>query len=130
MRAQASLELFFSVSLLVLLLFWFNHFVGVAGGVTDASRTASVRAAAYSLAQSAEAACLASASLSVRSPCFSVSEPVLLNVSGRTLRLDNLTVATRCAFEPGQAVAYACGEAWCFQALADGTLRVREGSCP
>ncbi|MBI2446168.1 hypothetical protein HYV43_07305 [Candidatus Micrarchaeota archaeon] len=130
MRAQASLELFFAMSLFVLMLFWFNHFVGVAGLATDASRVAAVRSAAYSLSQSADAACLSRSSVSISSPCFSFSEPVLLNASGRVLAMGNVSVPTRCPFEPGQAVAYACGQPWCFFTHPNGTMRLLEGSCP
>lgn len=130
MRAQASLELFFSISLFVLLLFWFNHFVGVASGTTDASKLAAIRSATYSLAQSADAACLSQASITVPSPCFSTSEPVLLNASDRRLQLVNFSVPTRCPFEPSTTVAYACGQPWCFAPYPNGTMRLLEGACP
>lgn len=129
MRAQASLELFFAVSLFVLMLFWFNHFVGVASDAADSSRIAAVRSAAFSLSQSADAACLSGASLTVPSPCFSASEPVLLNASGRFLKIGNVSVPTRCAFEQSQAVAYACGQPWCLFTQPNGTMRLMEGAC-
>lgn len=130
MRAQASLELFFSISLFVLLLFWFNHFVGVASATPEASRLAAIRSAAYSLAQSADASCLSQASITVASPCYSTSEPVLLNVSDRTIRLVNVSASTRCPFEPATAVTYACGQPWCFAPYPNGTMRLLEGTCP
>jgi len=130
MRAQASLELFFSVSLFVLLLFWFNHFVGIAAQSQDAARTVAARSSLDSLVQAADAACLSQASITVGSPCFSTSNPVLLNASGRQLFLANASAFTRCPFEDSVAVAYACGQHWCFAAYPNGTMRLLEGACP
>ncbi len=130
MRAQASLELFFSVSLFVLMLFWMNHFVGVASDASSASHVAAVRSAAFSLQESADAACLAQASLSLPSPCLSVSEPLSVSVNGHVLSLASQSVPTRCAFQTATAVAYACGSTLCMAWHPDGTLRLTEGSCP
>jgi len=130
MRGQASLELFFSVSLFVLMLFWMNHFVGVASDASSAADAAAVRSAALTLQESADASCLAQASILVRSPCLSTSEPLVASVSGRAVSLGGVSVPTRCAFQNGAAVAYACGSPWCVAWNPDGTLTLVEGSCP
>lgn len=123
------MELFFSVSLFVLMLFWMNHFVGVAADSSSAANVAAMRSAAFSLQESADAACLAQASVSVRSPCLSSTEPLLASASGRALTLGAVSVPTRCAIQ-GQAVAYACGTPWCLVWNADATLSLMEGACP
>lgn len=130
MRGQASLELFFSVSLFVLVLFWMNHFVGVASSASSDVRTAALRSAIFSLQQYADAACLAQATVTVRSPCISASEPLVVKASGRVLSSGRVSVPTRCAFKDSSAVAYACGSPWCVAWNPDGTVQLTGGACP
>lgn len=131
MRAQVSLELFFSVSLFVLILFWMNHFVTVASDTSFAAGTSALRSAVFSLQAQADAACLSQASIQIPAPCVSAfSAPLAINVSGRSLFVGFQSVPTRCAFEVGQAVAYACGSPLCFSPYANGTMRLLGGPCP
>lgn len=130
MRGQASLELFFSVSLFVLMLFWLNHFVGVASDVSASSGVSAARTAAQSLAEMADAACLAQASVSAPSPCLSVSGPLRVSVAGRFISVGGVTAATRCGFSTGSAVSYACGDVLCMAFVPDGSMRLSGGACP
>lgn len=131
MRGQVSLELFFAVSLFVLILFWMNHFVTVAYDASSASGTSALRSAVFSLQAEADAACLAQASAQVHAPCLSAfSAPLAINVSGRELSVGGQSAPTRCVFVSGQTIAYACGSPLCFAPYANGTMRLFGGPCP
>ena len=130
MRAQVSLELFFAVSLFVIILFWMNHFVSVASDASASANGAALRSAVYSLQAEADAACLSRASVQVPAPCLSAFFlPLAVNVTGRVISVGGQSLPTRCAFVTGQAVAYACGSPICFSQSSAG-MQVSGGPCP
>ncbi|MBI4360901.1 hypothetical protein HY572_03980 [Candidatus Micrarchaeota archaeon] len=127
MRGQVSLEIFFSVSLFVLLLFWLNHFVGVAAEATNSDRA--VFATAFSLAHAADAACRLNLSVNLPSPCLADAGPLVLSVGQGTLNLNGVGVSTACQFQPGQFVVPGCGKRLCVQSLDAGGAVLRPEPC-
>ncbi|MDP2718020.1 MAG: hypothetical protein Q8P02_04720 [Candidatus Micrarchaeota archaeon] len=97
MRAQASLELFFALSLFLLVLFWMNHFLGTAAESFDAQRMRMLVSQAESFAEAASASCLLSANVSVPAPCVG-PDGAFLSVSGNVVTLSGASAQSRCAF--------------------------------
>lgn len=128
MRGQVSLEIFFSVSLFVLLLFWLNHFVAVAAEASASSRPTSV--AAFSLARVADAACRLNASVNVPAPCLPEDGSVVVVADGGVVFLNGDAAPTACRFQSGQRLVLACGDRLCVSAQGVGGARLFPADCP
>lgn len=126
MRAQASLELFFAISLFLLVLFWMNHFLGTAAESSEAQRMRMLFSQAESFAQAAGASCLLSANVSVPAPCTG-SGGAFLSVSGSTVTLSGASVQSRCAFAPA-SLPLACDSFVCVRPGAAGAI-LTPGEC-
>ncbi len=126
MRAQVSLELFFAVSLFLLVLFWLNHFLGTAAETADSQRLRLFSSAAQSFAADADAACLLSANVTFFAPCAGSSGAVL-NASGKTIRFAGVAAPTRCAFLQSEFPVF-CDQLVCVRSGAGGAV-LQPGPC-
>lgn len=121
------MEIFFSVSLFVLLLFWLNHFVGVAADAQPSDRALS--AAAFSLAHAADAACQLNVSLDLPSPCLADVGPVVVALDDGELLLNGVAAPTECRFQRSQMLLPACGAHLCIQSLDGGLAVLQPNPC-
>ena len=138
MRGQASIELFFAMTLFVLVVFWLNYFYGLAAS-SGVSELRGQRVLAESLASAASDACASGVAVSVALPC-------LVSPSRQDLKLQyavsfggtEATVSSAlgaasagalCRLS-GPSVAAACGNTvLCLAPLADSEVKASEGAC-
>jgi uncharacterized protein (UPF0333 family) len=126
MRAQVSLELFFAISLFLLVLFWLNHFMGSAVESTQALHTRLLLSSVESFSDAADAACLLSANVSIPVPCVGPNG-ALLSVFGKTIGLNAVNTSSSCVFEPAAFPVY-CEQVVCVQSGKMGTFLML-GAC-
>ncbi|HLD76083.1 MAG TPA: hypothetical protein VI874_03630 [Candidatus Norongarragalinales archaeon] len=129
-RGQASLELFFTLTLFVLVLFWFNNFLQTASASSQESLAAQKDAAAATLAKVANAACILEERIQIRMPCIlgkKGPEAYNLQFAGKTVRIDQAQQEAACNFENLAITVTECGKTAC---LSRNPVRLTEGPCP
>src|SRR3989338_363930 len=117
-RGQASLELFFTVTLFVLVLLWFNNFLQSTTEHTQDVVLLQQRSLAASIASNLNTACLLNVQIEFDLPClWSGPRPQAYNLelSGRTLRLDQSVEKTACDLNASSMTVFRCGQKACIR---------------
>lgn len=117
-RGQASLELFFTVSLFVLVLLWFNNFLSTTTVHADDALFKQKKIMVASLAKNLNTACLLNVQLQLDLPCMWNGPRIQgynLELSGRALRLDDVTEKTACDLNASTMTVLQCGRRACIR---------------
>lgn len=117
-RGQASLELFFTVTLFVLVLLWFNNFLQSTTEHAQDVVLLQQKSLTASIASNINTACLLGVQIAYEMPClWNGPRPQAYNLelSGRTLRLDQSVEKTACDLNASSMTAFQCGQKACIR---------------
>lgn len=123
--------MFFTISLFLLVLFWFNNFLDTAATYKDDSELKQSKEAAANIARIANTACILGENVTVNSPCVfrdGKPKPQLAKFREKTIAFGNATAKTACTLKETSFIVPDCQTKLCISGNR-GTAEISKGAC-